>query len=156
MLMSLEVTELQGGGIRGRQILYFCNLEARHSQIFRKCYFLYLFNITENTFFWKSTLRLSCRYATFVRLRSPTCEAEILMPIWCFWIGHKSGYLQEFRKPSFCYGNIFLWARGCFQQPQHISATSNLSGLNFSGNDVHQQIQKWQKIGVWPTPMPFM
>jgi hypothetical protein len=40
--------------------------------------------------------------------------------------------------------------------PRLFSATSNLSGFNFSGNDVHQQIQKWQKIGVWPTPMPFM
>jgi hypothetical protein len=142
MLMSLEVTELQGGGIRGRQILYFCNLEARHSQIFRKCYFLYLFNITENTFFWKSTLRLSCRYATFVRLRSPTCEAEILMPIWCFWIGHKSGYLQEFRKPSFCYGNIFyepeavfsnlsiflrpqIWVASIFQEMMFINRFKN-------------------------------
>ena len=50
-LMSLEVTELQGGGIRGRQILYFCNLEAHQPQIFRKCYFLYLFHITEKDFF---------------------------------------------------------------------------------------------------------
>ena len=39
-LMSLEVTELQGGGIRGRQILYFCNLKAHHPQIFRECYFI--------------------------------------------------------------------------------------------------------------------
>ena len=49
--MSLEVTELQGGGTRGRQILYFCNLEAHQPQIFRKCYFLYLFHITEKAFF---------------------------------------------------------------------------------------------------------
>ena len=62
-------------------------------QIFRKCYFLHLFHITEQAFFWKSTLRLSCRYAIFPRLRLPKGEAEILMPIWCFWIGHKSGYL---------------------------------------------------------------
>ena len=48
--MSLEVTELQGGGIRGRQILYFCNLEAHHPQIFRKYYFLNLFHITEEVF----------------------------------------------------------------------------------------------------------
>ena len=49
-LMSREVTELQGGGIRGRQILYICNLEAHHPQIFRKCYFLYSFHITEEVF----------------------------------------------------------------------------------------------------------
>jgi hypothetical protein len=42
---------LQGGGIRGRQILYFCNLKAHHPQMFRKCYFLYLFHITEKAFF---------------------------------------------------------------------------------------------------------
>ena len=116
---KFEVDEPQGYRItRGRQILYFCNLEAHHPQIFRKCYFLYLYNITEKTFFWKSTRRLSCRYATFARLRSPTSEAEILEPIWCFCIGHKSGYLQEFRKPSFCYGNIFY---------QHEAVFSNLS-----------------------------
>ena len=51
--MSLEVTELQGGGIRGRQILYFCNLKAQQNQIFRKCYFLYLFHITDKYFFEK-------------------------------------------------------------------------------------------------------
>ena len=38
-------------GTRGRQILYFCNLEAHQPQIFRKCYFLYLFHITEKDFF---------------------------------------------------------------------------------------------------------
>ena len=52
-LMSLEVTELQGGGTRGRQILYFCNLEAYQPEIFWKCYFLYLFHITEKDFFLK-------------------------------------------------------------------------------------------------------
>ena len=46
-----QVTELQGGGTRGRQILYFCNLEAHQPQIFRKCYFFYLFHITEKDFF---------------------------------------------------------------------------------------------------------
>jgi hypothetical protein len=39
---------------------------------------------------------------------------------------------------------------------QGLFQTSNLSGLNFSGNAAHQQIQKWEKIGIWPTPMPFM
>ena len=77
------------------------------------------------------------------------CEAEILMWIQCFWMVHKSGYLQEFRKPS---ENISYEPKAIFSNlselPQHISVTSNLSGFNFSGNDVHQQIQKWQKIGV--------
>ena len=44
-----------------RQILYFCNLEAHHAQIFRKCYFWYLFHITTKLISWKSTLRLSCK-----------------------------------------------------------------------------------------------
>ena len=51
------------------------------TSFFRKCYFLYLFHITEKTFFWKSTLRLSCRYATFSRLRSPKGEARL--KFWC-------------------------------------------------------------------------
>ena len=34
-LMILEVTELQGGGIRGRQILYFYKLKAHHPQNIR-------------------------------------------------------------------------------------------------------------------------
>ena len=87
--------------------LWFCNFEAHQPQIFRKCYFWSLFHIKEKLFFWKSTLRMSYRYATFVRLKLPISEAKILVPIWCFLIGHKSGYLQEFIKLSFCYGNIF-------------------------------------------------
>ena len=43
--------------------------------------FLYLFHFTEKDFFFKSTLRLSYRYATFSRPRSPKGEAEILMLI---------------------------------------------------------------------------
>ena len=101
------------GKHQGRQILCFCNLEAHHPQIFRKCYFLYSFHITEEVFSWKSTLRLSYRYATFARLRVPTSES-VLMLIWCFWIGHKSGFLQEFRKPSFCNGNIFYEPEAVF------------------------------------------
>jgi hypothetical protein len=66
-------------------------------------------------FFEKGTLRLSCRYATFARLRSPTSEAEILVLISCFLIGHMSGYLQEFRKPSFCYENIFYEPEAVFR-----------------------------------------
>ena len=54
----------------------------------------YIYFISQKKhFFWKSTLRLSCRYAIFPRLRLPKGKAEILIPIWCFWIGHKSGYL---------------------------------------------------------------
>ena len=34
--MSLEVTELQGGGTRGRQILYFCKLFLEKKILFLK------------------------------------------------------------------------------------------------------------------------
>ena len=76
--------------------------------------------------------------ATFARLRSPTSEAEIFVLIWCFLIGHKSGYLQEFGKPCFCYENIFYEPESCFQP-----ATSTLSGFNLLGNDasLHREIQ---------------
>ena len=75
---------LQGGG---RSSTYFCNLIIL--KFLANATFLYLFKTTEKTFFSKSTLRLSWGYATFVRLRSSTSKAEILMPIWCFWRGDR-------------------------------------------------------------------
>ena len=55
-----------------RQILYLCNLEAHHPQIL-KTFDIYFIPqkkyLLEKVFTWKSNLRLSCRYATFVRLK---------------------------------------------------------------------------------------
>ena len=49
-----------------------------------------------------------------------------------------------------------------FYEPEAVSSSLSISlqpqvwVASISVNYVHQQIQKWQKIGVWPTPMPFM
>jgi hypothetical protein len=37
--MSLIVTEINEGGIREKQILYFCNIGAHKPKTFMKCYF---------------------------------------------------------------------------------------------------------------------
>ena len=45
----------------------------------------------------------------------------------------------------FYYENIFYEIDAEKWRLAHVPATSTLSGLNFSGNDFHQQIQKLQK-----------
>ena len=78
--LSTEIRELQ------KKVKVFLELRmvyliwGRH-WYWLNIYFLPFLNLLMNIILEKCTLRLSCRYATFSRLRSPKGEAEILMPI---------------------------------------------------------------------------
>ena len=127
-----------------RQILYLCNLEAHHPQILNT---FDIYFMPQKKYLLEKVLR-GChvgKYATFVRLK-----------FWCgfnvfgWFISLATCRSLENQAKTFLMSPR-LFSATC-ELPQHISVTSN---LNFSGNDVHQQIQKWQKIGVWSIPIPF-